>query len=150
MVWSDEEWEDRGGCQMEEWMFGQVSGWVSKWVSELVCGVSELVCGINEWVSVTCTVLSQYLLFLRFERITKMKMMMLVFWVVTCGLVGRYQHFGGIYCLHLQDYRQYVPSKCWYLPTSPHSIKPNRSSLISVTSVLFTTLKWILVRNSRQ
>jgi hypothetical protein len=25
-------------------------------------------------------------------------MMMLVFWVVTpCGLVGRYQHFGGMY-----------------------------------------------------
>jgi hypothetical protein len=27
---------------------------------------------------------------------------MLVFWVVTsCGLVGRYQHVGGTYCLHL-------------------------------------------------
>jgi hypothetical protein len=29
-------------------------------------------------------------------------MSVLDFWVVTpCGLVDRYQHFGGIYCLHL-------------------------------------------------
>jgi hypothetical protein len=28
----------------------------------------------------------------------------LVFWVATlCGLVGRYQRFGGAYCLHLQN-----------------------------------------------
>jgi hypothetical protein len=32
----------------------------------------------------------------------KWKMSMLVFWVVTsCGLVGRYQRFGGTYCFHL-------------------------------------------------
>jgi hypothetical protein len=28
---------------------------------------------------------------------------MLIFWIVTlCGLLGRYQCFGGTYCLHLQ------------------------------------------------
>jgi hypothetical protein len=31
----------------------------------------------------------------------------LVFWVLMlCGLLGRYQRFGGIYCLHLQGWRQ--------------------------------------------
>jgi hypothetical protein len=36
---------------------------------------------------------------LRFEVFTTVKMSMLVFWIVTpCGLVGRYQRFGGIYC----------------------------------------------------
>jgi hypothetical protein len=40
---------------------------------------------------------------MRFEVLTAVKMLMLVFWIVTpCGLVGRYQRFGGTYCLHLQ------------------------------------------------
>jgi hypothetical protein len=40
---------------------------------------------------------------MRFEVLTAVKMSILVFWVVTqCGLVGRYQRFGGTYCLHLQ------------------------------------------------
>jgi hypothetical protein len=30
-------------------------------------------------------------------------LLVLVFWALTpCGLVGKYQRFGGIYCLHLQ------------------------------------------------
>jgi hypothetical protein len=33
------------------------------------------------------------------------KISMLVFWVATsCGLVGRYQRFGGTYCLHFQGW----------------------------------------------
>jgi hypothetical protein len=40
---------------------------------------------------------------LRFEVLTALKMSILVKWVVTpCGLVGRYQRFGGTYCLHRQ------------------------------------------------
>jgi hypothetical protein len=38
-----------------------------------------------------------------FEVLTAVKTSMLVFWVVTpCRPVGRYQRFGGTYCLHLQ------------------------------------------------
>jgi hypothetical protein len=38
---------------------------------------------------------------LRFEVLTAVKMQMLVLWVVTpCGLVGKYQGFGAIYCVH--------------------------------------------------
>jgi hypothetical protein len=37
---------------------------------------------------------------------------MLVFWVETpCGLAGRYQRFGGTYCLHL---RGYIETVCYY------------------------------------
>jgi hypothetical protein len=44
---------------------------------------------------------------MRFEVFTAMKMPMLIFWVVTpCELVGRYQRFGGTYCLHLEGYIQ--------------------------------------------
>jgi hypothetical protein len=35
---------------------------------------------------------------------------MLVFWVVTpCGLVGRYQCFGGTYCLNFQNWKAHNP-----------------------------------------
>jgi hypothetical protein len=40
---------------------------------------------------------------MRFEVLTAqtVKTSMLIFWVVTlCGLVGRYQSFGGTRCLH--------------------------------------------------
>jgi hypothetical protein len=41
--------------------------------------------------------------YMRSEVLTTVKMSILVFWVVTpCGLIGRYQRFGGIYYLHLQ------------------------------------------------
>jgi hypothetical protein len=40
----------------------------------------------------------KYFLFVKFENLAAVKMSMFVFWVVTpCGLVGRYQHFGGTY-----------------------------------------------------
>jgi hypothetical protein len=48
-----------------------------------------------------------------------------LFQVVTpYGLVGRYQHFGETYCLHIQPWRwrQYVYPKRWYLPTSPRCV----------------------------
>jgi hypothetical protein len=42
---------------------------------------------------------------MRFEALPAVKKSMLIFWVVTsCGLVGRYQRFGGTYCLHLQGW----------------------------------------------
>jgi hypothetical protein len=42
----------------------------------------------------------------KLEVLTAAKMSMLVFWVIKpCGLVGRYQHFGGTYCLHRQGWR---------------------------------------------
>jgi hypothetical protein len=42
-------------------------------------------------------------------RFEVLKMLMLVLWVLTpCGFVGRYLHFRGTYCLHLQG---------WCLPT---------------------------------
>jgi hypothetical protein len=40
------------------------------------------------------------------EVLPVVKMSMSVFWVVTlCGLVSRYQRFGGTYCLHFQPWR---------------------------------------------
>jgi hypothetical protein len=49
-----------------------------------------------------------------------------------CSLVYRYQHFRGICCLHLQSsrgeclllwrWRQHVPLKHWYLPTTLYAI----------------------------
>jgi hypothetical protein len=41
--------------------------------------------------------------FIIFEVLTAVKTSMLVFWLVTPNrLAGKYQRFGGIYCLHLQ------------------------------------------------
>jgi hypothetical protein len=41
-----------------------------------------------------------------FEVLTAVKMLMLFFWVVTPhGLVGRYQCFGGRYCLCVHGYK---------------------------------------------
>jgi hypothetical protein len=38
-----------------------------------------------------------------FDVITAVKILILLFWVVTpCGLVGRHHRFGGTYCHHLQ------------------------------------------------
>jgi hypothetical protein len=37
---------------------------------------------------------------------TAVQLSMLIFWVVTqSGLAGRYQHFGGTYCIRLQGFR---------------------------------------------
>jgi hypothetical protein len=53
-----------------------------------------------------------------------MKIAVLVFWVVTpCGLVGRYQQFGGTCCLHI------LPLKYWYLCTHPHVITDQKTSI---------------------
>jgi hypothetical protein len=39
-----------------------------------------------------------------FEVVTVLEMSMFFFWAVTlCGLLGRYQRFGGAHCLHLQE-----------------------------------------------
>jgi hypothetical protein len=59
---------------------------------------------------------------------------MLFFWIITsCGLVGRYQRFGGTYCLYLQGWRwkQYVPPKRWYLPTSQHGVTSQKTTSTS-------------------
>jgi hypothetical protein len=50
---------------------------------------------------------------MRFEVLMALKILLLVFWVVmACGLfIGRYKHYRGTYCLHLQGWRQYVSSK---------------------------------------
>jgi hypothetical protein len=41
---------------------------------------------------------------MRFEILMAVKISIFFFWVATpCGLVGRYQRFGGAYCLLLQD-----------------------------------------------
>jgi hypothetical protein len=55
-----------------------------------------------------------------FEVFTAVKIHIVIFWVMTpCTLVGRYQSFGGTYCLHLQcgRRRQCIPPKRWYPPT---------------------------------
>jgi hypothetical protein len=53
---------------------------------------------------------------------------MLALYVVTPrGLRGRYQRFGGKYCLHLQGWRQNVSPKSWYRPTSPHSVATRKA-----------------------
>jgi hypothetical protein len=71
---------------------------------------------------------------------------MMIFWVETpCGLVGtsRYQRFGRTCCLLLYSWwplqrwrwRQYVPPKRWYLPTSVHSISAQKTNINIFTAV---------------
>lgn len=48
--------------------------------------------------------LQDFLKFIKFKSVTTMKISMLIFWVVTpYGLIGRYQQFGGTYCLRLHS-----------------------------------------------
>jgi hypothetical protein len=58
-------------------------------------------------IKVTCyeTLITDHASYLlRLEVLMAMEMSMLAFWDVTPSkLVGRYQGFGGTYCLHLQD-----------------------------------------------
>jgi hypothetical protein len=66
----------------------------------------------------------------------------LVFWVVTsCGLVYRYRRLEGRY-FHLPGWRwrQFVPSKRWSLPSSPHDVTTQKTSF-----ELFTFLRAYLV-----
>jgi hypothetical protein len=67
-------------------------------------------------------------------------MSMMVFWAVTpCGRLGRYQHFGGTYCLNLQ-------------PLSPHYITTQKTNIDTFTAVrtsnLFVKLNVSISRNS--
>jgi hypothetical protein len=64
-------------------------------------------------------------------------------------LVGRYRHFGGTYFLHLRvwsfdiqpwRWRQYVPPKCRYLPTSPHGVTTQKTN----TDIFTTVIKSVL------
>jgi hypothetical protein len=54
----------------------------------------------------------------RFDVVTAVKKSMSFFWVVTCHL-------------HLQRWRwrQYVPLKFWYLPTSSHRVKTQKTNI---------------------
>jgi hypothetical protein len=70
--------------------------------------------------------------YMRFAVPTARRMLMVVVWVVMLYvLVGGYQHFGETYCLHLQplSWKQYVPPKRWYLPTSPHDITIQKTTI---------------------
>jgi hypothetical protein len=71
---------------------------------------------------------------MRFEVLATLKVSIFVFWVVTpCGLIGIYQGFGEIYCLHLQGWRwrrySYVSPKPWYLPTSQHAVTTQKTNI---------------------
>jgi hypothetical protein len=94
--------------------------------------------------------LSGVVLYLRFQVHMAVKMSMLVFWVVTpCGLVGRYQRFGGTYRLHLQGWRrrQYDPPKGWYAPMSPHGVttqKTNIEPILCMIKYIFVALQMLV------
>jgi hypothetical protein len=69
------------------------------------------------------------ILIMIFGIITVVRTSMLVSWVVTLrGLVGRYQRFGGKYCLHLQGWSSmflrntgvYINSTGWWDPDYQH------------------------------
>jgi len=46
-----------------------------------------------------------------------------------------YQRFGGLCCLHLQDWRTVLPSpKCWYPITTLHT-KTHKTTNYNATSV---------------
>jgi hypothetical protein len=61
----------------------------------------------------------------RVEDLAVLRMTVFLIWVVMLyGPVAGYQRIGETYFLHLQGLRrrQYVSSKLWYPPSSPHSI----------------------------
>ena len=46
--------------------------------------------------------------------------------MILCSLIGKYQHYRGTYCLHLQGSRHYSvdgDSICWYLSTRLYGVK---------------------------
>jgi hypothetical protein len=83
-----------------------------------------------------------------FKVLTAEKMFMFVFLVVTpCGLVGRYQSFEGTFFdLQSWRWRQYIPLKRLYLPTSPHVVTPRRT--ISTNYCSFHETKSVLLMNN--
>jgi hypothetical protein len=56
---------------------------------------------------------------------------MLVFWVeMPCGLVGRYERFGGAYCVHCQS----------HLPTITHGVTDQKTNIGIFTAVRTSNL----------
>jgi hypothetical protein len=81
-------------------------------------------------------------------RAGKFDLSVLVLWVVTpCGLIGRYQCFGGTYCLHLHPWRwrHYVCLKCWCLPTSPQGITTQKTNTDIFTAMRTSNFIQVLV-----
>jgi hypothetical protein len=60
-------------------------------------------------------------IFIRIAVFAAVKIFAMVFRIMTsCGLVGKYQHCGGTYCLHLpEDRGSYVPPQV-KIQLSPH------------------------------
>jgi hypothetical protein len=72
---------------------------------------------------------------------------MFVFWVVTpCGLVGRYQCFGEktLPPSSAPEMKAYVPSKRWYLPTSPHGVITQKTNIDIFTAVSTSNFIFVL------
>jgi hypothetical protein len=70
----------------------------------------------------------------------------LVFCVVMpYGLVDRYQHFGGTYCLHLWPSETLV---CWYVPASPHNITTHKTNVDIFTALKTSNLIYLIVLSS--
>jgi hypothetical protein len=64
------------------------------------------------------------------------KMLMLVFWVVTsCGLLGRYRRFGGTYYFMFRD-----SAEALKVETSPHGVT-NQKTVYTVVYTLWHSLE---------
>jgi hypothetical protein len=77
----------------------------------------------------------------RFEVLMAVKMLILVFWIVTPHeFVGRYQHFRDLYCLQLLLKLEtvYFSEIAGYLYTSPQGSLPKRR-----TSAMNIVLLWL-------
>jgi hypothetical protein len=73
-------------------------------------------------------------------------MMMFVWVLAPCRLVGRCQRFGEAYCLHLQETkpercRQHVSPKRWHLSTRFHG--PRTQNIVILTAVQSLNLSYI-------
>jgi hypothetical protein len=68
---------------------------------------------------------------------------MLVFWIITpCELVGRYRRFWGTYWSVFKPWRwrQYLPPKRRYLPTSPYGVATQKTNIDIFTAVRTSNL----------
>jgi hypothetical protein len=75
----------------------------------------------------------------RFEVLMVVKMLMMMFWVVTpYGLVGRSQCFG-------ETWIQYVPPKHWYLPMSPNDITTQKINVVNISRTQSVNTGFIFV-----
>jgi hypothetical protein len=87
---------------------------------------------LNRSINLKVTTRTNSIVHTILEVFTAVKMLVLVFGVVMpYGLVGRC--FGEMCCLHIQPWRwrQYVPPKRWYLPTSPRDVTALKTSIDS-------------------